>query len=65
MSTHIDDKTYESSIKQSTQLRGRKRYKMEGPKTWQMINLSKKADCKGNRNKSSTQTPSIMRSIVT
>jgi hypothetical protein len=65
MSTHIDDETDKSSIKQSTQLRGRKRYKMEGIKAWQLINLSKKANCKGNRNKSSTQTPSIMRSIVT
>jgi hypothetical protein len=65
MSAYIDDETEESSIKQSTQLRGRKKYKTEGLKTWQMINLSKKADCKGNRSKSSTQTQSIMRSIVT
>jgi hypothetical protein len=51
MLTHIDDETDKSSIKQSTQLSGRKRYKMERPKTWQLINLSKKANCKGNRNK--------------
>jgi hypothetical protein len=47
MLTHIDDETDKSSIKQSTQLRGRKRYKMKGPKTWQLINLSKRRIARG------------------
>jgi hypothetical protein len=35
---------------------GWKRYKIEGPKSWQMRNPPKRVDRQGNRNKSSTQT---------
>jgi hypothetical protein len=48
-------KTCQSSIKQSIQQRGRKRYKIAGPKSWQMKNLPNRVDCYRNRNKSSTQ----------
>jgi hypothetical protein len=48
-------KSCQSSIKQSIQQRGRKRYKMEGPKSWQMKNTPKRVDSYRNRNKSSTQ----------
>jgi hypothetical protein len=48
-------KTCQSSRKQSIQQRGRKRYKMEGPKSWQMKNPPKRVDCYRNRNKPSTQ----------
>jgi len=35
--SHFEMKTCLSSIKQSTQQRGRKRYKMEGPKSWSFL----------------------------
>jgi hypothetical protein len=47
-------KTCQMSIKQNTQQRGGKKYKMEGPKSWQKENISKRVDPLGNRNKSST-----------
>jgi hypothetical protein len=41
-------KTCQSSIKQSTgQQKGRKRYKMEGPKSWQTKKPPKRANHKG------------------
>jgi hypothetical protein len=46
-------KTYQLSIKQRTQQRGRKRYKMEGPKSWQTNNIPKRANQKGKEKKSS------------
>jgi hypothetical protein len=46
-------KTYHLSIKQITQQRGIKRYKMEGPKSWQTNNIPKRANRKGNEKKSS------------
>jgi hypothetical protein len=47
-------KTYQLSMKQRTQQRGRKRYKMGGPKSWQTKNIPKRAYHKGNKKKSST-----------
>ncbi len=41
-------KTCQSSIKQRTwQQKGTKRYKMEGPKSWQTKKAPKRANCKG------------------
>jgi hypothetical protein len=59
-------KTYQLSMKQITQQRGRKRYKMEGHKSWQTKNTTKRIDCKGNNKKSSTWTlpPPIEKSIL-
>jgi hypothetical protein len=37
-------KSYQSSIKQNTEQRERRRYKMEKPKSWQMKNPPKKVD---------------------
>jgi hypothetical protein len=51
-------KTCQSSIKQSTQEKGRERYKMEGSKPWQKEELVNSGKLKENMNKSSTQTPS-------
>ncbi len=47
-------KTYQLSIKQKIQQKGRKRYKMEAPKSWQTNNTPKRANHKGNEKKSST-----------
>jgi len=48
-------KTCQTSIKQNTQQRGqKKKNKMEGLKSWQKENISKRVDPLGNRNKSST-----------
>jgi len=49
-------KTYQLSIKQRTQQRGRKRYKMERPESWQTKNIPKRASHKGNKKKSSNLT---------
>jgi hypothetical protein len=46
-------KTYQLSIKQKTQQRGSKRYKMEGPKSCKIKKILKRANCKGNKEKSS------------
>jgi hypothetical protein len=46
-------KTYELPIKQITQQRGRKRYKMERPKSWKIKNIPKRAYRKGDKKKSS------------
>jgi hypothetical protein len=50
--THMMMRTCQPSIKQGIQQGGRKRYKMERPKSWQTKNLPKKADHEGNDNKS-------------
>ncbi len=49
-------KTCQLSIKQRAQQRGRKRYKMEGHKSWQAKDIPKRAYRKGNKKKSSTWT---------
>jgi len=51
-------KTYQTSIKQSAQQRGGKRYKLKGPKSWQTKDPPQKEDCYRNKNKSNTQNPS-------
>jgi hypothetical protein len=49
-----NDENLPTSIKLITQQRGEKRYKMEGPKSWQSNNMPKRANRKGNKKKSST-----------
>ncbi len=58
-------KTYHLSIKQITQQRGIKRYKMEGPKSWQTNNIPKRANHKGNeKNQVLEPSPPIAGSIL-
>jgi len=58
-------KTYQLSMKKRTQQRGRKRYKMEGPKSWQTKNIPKRAYRKGNKKKSGIEPyPPIGRDIL-
>ncbi len=50
-------------MKQVTQQRGRKKYKMEGHNSWQIKNTLKGADHKGNEKKSSIWTHKRMHSL--